>query len=117
MKIIINPGTWAIEGATEANALECVKAFIKDLGADAAMIERLPEREDNGRYGYRLTLDGRSTVVDMPGWPVDRVRFMGRDGQDIWQFPRLYVDGSSWLWKFALYSAALGLFGEDELSD
>jgi hypothetical protein len=40
----------------------------------------------------------------MPGLPVEQVRYMGESGQNIWDFPRLYVDDSSWIWEFALSS-------------
>jgi hypothetical protein len=30
------------------------------------------------------------------------VRYLGIPGQNIWDFPRLFVDGSSWVWKFAI---------------
>jgi hypothetical protein len=45
---------------------------------------------------------GRSIEIQMPGLPVERVRYMGETGQNIWDFPRLYVDDSSWIWQFAL---------------
>jgi len=37
----------------------------------------------------------------MPGLPLDLVRYTGENGQNIWNFPRLYLDDSSWVWKFA----------------
>ena len=46
--------------------------------------------------------DERTIEIQMPGLPVDRVRFLDEDGQNIWDFPRLYVDDSSWVWKYAL---------------
>ena len=38
----------------------------------------------------------------MPGLPLDQVRFVEDEGQDIWKYPRLFVDGKPWLWKYAV---------------
>ena len=40
-------------------------------------------------------------TVDMPGLPLAKVRFTGAKSQDIWTFPRLYVDDSSWVWLYS----------------
>jgi len=47
----------------------------------------------------------------MPGLPLDRVRYIGAPEQNAWRFPRLFVDGNSWLWEFAL-EIARGALGE-----
>ncbi len=39
----------------------------------------------------------------MPGIPLSEVRYV--KGLNAWLFPRLYVDGSSWLWEFAINMA------------
>jgi hypothetical protein len=111
MNIIINPGTREIDGTNEADAKANIETFVEDIGLTGVMAERLDERDHDGRYGYRLTHGEHSTVVDMPGWSIDRVRWMGQS-QDIWQFPRLYVDGSSWVWRFAIGVAGDVLTGE-----
>lgn len=61
------------------------------------------ESEPDGRYPFRVTVNGRSHLVEMPALPLDAVRFLGGAGQNIWDFPRLFVDGSSWVWKYALH--------------
>jgi hypothetical protein len=33
---------------------------------------------------------------------LEKVRYLDSENQDIFNFPRLYVDGSSWVWKYAL---------------
>jgi hypothetical protein len=106
MTIMINPGTGPVEGATVERARSNMDAFTADLraaGIHAGDLQRRPEQDDAGRFAYQLTMDDtRQVTVEMPGLPLDRVRFTGAAGQDIWQFPRLYVDGSSWLWEYAV---------------
>ena len=41
-------------------------------------------------------------MVEMPGLPLEQVRYMGHEGQNARDYPRLYVDGASWLWEFAV---------------
>jgi hypothetical protein len=41
------------------------------------------------------------------------LRFTGAADQNIWDFPRLYVNGSSWVWIYAVGSVADALHGED----
>ena len=38
----------------------------------------------------------------MPGISLEKVRFMGKEDENIWDFPRLYVDDESYVWKYAL---------------
>jgi hypothetical protein len=106
MTIIINPGTGPVEGATEENARANMDAFCADLRENdiiATTISRFPDLDSAGRFGYRLgTGDARVLEVEMPGLPLDQVRYVDSDTQSIWDFPRLYVDGDSWVWMFAL---------------
>lgn len=37
----------------------------------------------------------------MPGLPLDKVRYVKGEKRSILEFPRLYVDGSSWIWYIA----------------
>lgn len=106
MRISINPGSGPVKGATEDNSVACIEAFAADLaeaGLTVVGYKRLPDADDGGRFGWRLRFDdGRTVEIDMPGLPVEQVRFVGAEDQDIWHFPRLYVDGASWVWKYAL---------------
>lgn len=107
MSIIINPGTGPVADATEANAAVNITVFGDDLraaGLDVHGCNRLRDDDyGDGRYAFEVAMaDGRTIEIQMPGLPVERVRFMGEDGQNIWHFPRLYVDGSSMVWEFAL---------------
>ena len=107
MTIIINPGTGPVPGATQENAAAAMVVFCDDLRAQGKTVAAIGERRaagnDDGRFTYDVILaDGETHEIEMPGLPVDQVRYLGTDEQDIWDFPRLYVDGSSWVWCYAL---------------
>jgi len=90
-----------------------MRAFVADLGLKGVRILRVLIKPDDGRYTYRLRLGERKTTVDMPGIPLAEVRFTNH-GDNPWHFPRLYVDGSSWLWCWALSSAGADLTGDED---
>lgn len=100
----INPGSGPVIQATEQNAIDNMTAFVADLkerGIEVHDWDREPAADyGNGRYAFAVLAD-ELVEVQMPGLPLDQVRWLGPD-QDIWQFPRLYVDDSSWIWYFAL---------------
>lgn len=107
--IVINPGSGPVEGVTEQQAVDNLRHFITDLGPDFPRLDwlRYPRLDDGGRYGFLLFTYYRAefnpcAMVEMPGIALEKVRFMKSPGQDIWEFPRLYVDKSSWLWFIAL---------------
>lgn len=121
--IIINPGTGPVEGATLDHAYENMRALLKDCGRPEAKFRRDPETDvEGGRFPFLVTCppDGEEhhkeweVTVDMPGIPLEEVRFLGKKDQNIWHFPRLYVDGSSWVWKFAINSLRARLAPENE---
>jgi hypothetical protein len=58
--------------------------------------------------------DQRTVLIEMPGLPLDEVRYVDDDEQNIWDFPRLYVDGGSVVWCYAVKQASRMLSGEDE---
>ena len=100
------PGTGPGEGGSLEHAKANMDAFaadLRDAGLYATSLTRNEDADEQGRFGYVLTMgDARKLEVEMPGLPLDQVRYVGADGQDIWDFPRLYIDGSSWIWMFAL---------------
>ncbi|MCP3820126.1 hypothetical protein NLX86_19095 [Streptomyces sp. A3M-1-3] len=108
MTIFINPGSGPVAAATAANADACMRQFVADLrDMGVTVVEmRQPGLDDGGRFGYALHSqsrpNGQAIEVEMPGLSVDKVRYTGDDGQNIWDFPRLYVDGDSWIWCYAL---------------
>lgn len=99
MSVIINPGSGPVSGATSVQALANAQVFANEIHA---RLEGPLGTEGDGRWLFRMTRDDRTVEVEMPGLPLDRVRWVDDDDQDIWQFPRLYVDGSSWVWKYAV---------------
>ncbi|MFF9271094.1 hypothetical protein [Streptomyces rochei] len=107
MNVVINPGSGPVNEATEQNATDNMAVFTDDLLQRGIPVTTFTRRTaadyGQGRYAYEVLLnDGTSVEVQMPGLPVDRVRWLGAESQDIWDFPRLYVDDGSWIWYFAL---------------
>ena len=106
-QISINPGSGSVAEATEQNATTNIAAFVDDLterGLNIGEYRRRPEADyGDGRYAFLVYYaDGANLEVQMPGLPLDEVRWLKSEGQDIWQFPRLYVNDGSWIWYFAL---------------
>jgi hypothetical protein len=105
MSITINPGSGPVRGATHAEAVLNIKAFAKDLEGEDG-VTRVDvgdaDAERDGRYVFLVTVDGKKHEVEMPGLPLRQVNYGAEADDDIWDFPRLYVDGSSWVWPFAL---------------
>lgn len=102
MAIIFTPGTGPIDGATFENAEANVREFIRDLNIKHVIdIERRSDLDCDGRFGFVLYFGLETSVaIQMPGLPLEQVRC--RLGDNAWRFPRLYVDGNSWLWPYAL---------------
>jgi len=99
-QVFVNPGTGPVDGAAEGDARKNMKQLIIDAEIPGARIRRKKSLDENGRFGFRVTHAYRIWEVEMPGLPLERVRYM--KGLDPRQFPRLYLDGSSWLWEFAV---------------
>jgi len=117
MTVFINPGSGPVAEATEGHAAGNMAVFADDLRAAGLGVDAFTRQAEadygDGRFAYTLTMaDERTIEIQMPGLPVDRVRFLDEDDQNIWDFPRLYVDDSSWVWKFAL--AVCEPDGDDE---
>lgn len=112
LQLFINPGSGPVEGTTEEHAIENIKHFILDNGVKDVNFVRIPERDyGDGRYAFLLWKDNVCYEIQMPGVSLEKVRYVESEGQNIWNFPRLYVDGSSWIWKFAI---GLSFMREDE---
>lgn len=104
--IIVNPGSGPVAESSEDLAAKNMLVFLDDLRkqfpSEGFHGDEECYGEEDGRFKFRVVRGGREFWVEMPGWPVEEVRYIGADDQNIWDFPRLYVDGSSWVWKFAL---------------
>lgn len=97
--VIINPGTEPVENSDVENAIESVGRLIVDSCQEDVTAGRAPSRDDGGRYGFVLKKEGsdKEIDIDMPGCDPDLMQ----RGEPLVS-PRLYVDGSSWLWQYAI---------------
>lgn len=78
-------------------------AFMEELelkNPPVAVTMQSPQHDGTGRYQFNLHRGIRAIPVDMPGLPLDEVRCT--DTYRPPKCPRMYVDGNSWLWCFAL---------------
>jgi len=121
--VLSNPGNGPVTGTPEL-AHVAISRFVVDLcdpgcqpdGGGPAITGPIGItveaghvfRRDDGRYRFVLSRGDKTCVVDMPGLPIDRVRYFGAE-QNAFDFPRLFVDGSSWLWEFAITMARRAL--------
>src|SRR4029077_1378382 len=85
------------------HAIANIAVFIEELymkDPPVAVTMRARKHDGTGRYQFNLHRGICTVKVDMPGLPLDEVRctkdFMPSG------CPRLYVDGNSWWWCFAL---------------
>lgn len=101
--ILMNPGAEKCKLGTWDQAYENIKRFIEECEIPMHIV-RSDFTPNDGRYSFVLDADEFSynTIIEMPGLPLEQVRYMDEEGQNPFEFPRLYVDGGSWLWKFAL---------------
>lgn len=109
--LVINPGTGPVSNTSEEHAAANIKVYAEDItkknGVVVITINRDKTRDyGEGRFAFQLDIKkgGRKSTLEiqMPGIPIEKVRYLGNPDQDIWQFPRLYVDGSSWVWMYAV---------------
>lgn len=107
--VIINPGAgpaWAWGRGSISSVRRSVRLFVREVacGQTQAKIKvRIGERKDDGRWMVVLAHGRYMCTVSMPGIPYERL-ILGP-----WKSPRLYVDGSSWLWEFAISQARWAL--------
>ena len=112
--LIINPGTDASrETVQEDLARAGLRRYMHDLrtiqGQDVK--EEITESGPSGQYmegywSYTITVDGSEFEVDVAGVPLEKLVWYESGHPDnlggLLDVYRLYVDGSSWAWKFAL---------------
>jgi hypothetical protein len=97
MDVIINPGAGPVLDADTKHAENNMGAFVADVGAEGATFERVPDGDGNGRFAFALRYPTIEFEIDMPGLPLEQVR-----SDDLLRIPRLYVNGSSWFWGYAV---------------
>jgi hypothetical protein len=105
-RVIINPGAGPVSDSTEANAEANMAQFVADSPLSGLTYRRAADLDNGGRYGFLVQRNGEGPAVEvqMPGVPLERVRYMGTDG--CFDLPRLYVNGSSYWWLYGLLDAA-----------
>jgi hypothetical protein len=117
--MLINPGTGPIPDGTMAHAVNNLASFVYEV-CDGHPVRGVratprvdPADDQDGRFSFSVELDlsaeGQPTValdVLMPGLPLEHVNFGTRPDDSVFDFPRLYLNGSSWLWKFAVELAS-----------
>jgi hypothetical protein len=96
--IIINPGTEARRGAVEANAIVVADMLLEDLRLPDGSWKRDASKDDSdGWFHFVFERSDKKVTVDIPGDSPEQVvagvPFESR---------RLYVDGSSWLYGYAI---------------
>lgn len=122
--VMINPGAGSVRETsnTQRNARRNIGALCRDAALIDPKIQIIGKgcREegeyDDGRYNFILKRGFRKIDVAMPGIALKRVRFMNKPGQNIWNFPRLYVDGNSWIWSIAINIVKEALIDHDGVS-
>lgn len=107
-----NPGAGPLAPGSAYDAEKNIRALVEDMKLAGVTIERAEANDGGGRFGYILRLGHRTCEVDIPGIELNRVRWMSQE-QDIWTFPRLWVGGGSWVWKYAI-SCAKDLLTQEE---
>jgi hypothetical protein len=109
----VSPGTGAIDGTVPDEAERNIVALVEECFETPSQIkvERRSALDKDGRYAFDLRRGERSCQVLMPGLPLDEVHYV--TGYNPWNFPRLYVDGSSYLWSFALAPIRRALAQQD----
>lgn len=108
--IVINPGSGPVFKARVTNAEANIKVFADDLRERGIKVlttrRKLKLDYGEGRYAFELKLEHenhkKTIEVQIPGLPIKDVRYLGTEDQNIWHYPRLYVDGSSWVWMYAI---------------
>lgn len=106
--IVINEGAGSVPDAEEANALHNMALFNYELRViDKVTVDTWDRHRDvdgDGRFGFTVKLsNGAERVIRMPGADIEQVRYLDTDYQrHRSDFTRMYVDGSSWFWCYAL---------------
>lgn len=95
MMFIINPGTGDIHGSNWCRARAAALLLAKEAGPGIQV--RSLRTGDRGWFDFEFSRGKRKVEVSVPGVGPERLR-----DPNPWNNVRLYVDGSSWLWKFAV---------------
>ena len=90
--VLVNPGSTFEERPTNCPPDDVAQALAEEAGVK--QFERKPEFDDDaGYFGYVFQAKHGPADVLIPGLPLAKLR----EG-----WVRIYVDGNSWMWKFAV---------------
>lgn len=81
--VYLNPGTGPVDGTTAEHAEANMQAFVQECGADYYDVVG---GENEGRYSFEVGAGERVFEVEMPGLPLDEVRYVGTEDQNIGAF-------------------------------
>lgn len=104
--VLLNPGTGRVHGATKRAAQASLRRLLKEAGVPGAQASPL-QADGGGRYSATLRKGRRRCDVSIPGVSVAALT-----SNDAFP-PRLYVNGSSWWWEYAVESVRESLLGND----
>jgi len=108
---VVNHGSEPISEASLCLAEVAVDRFAQQAAQVHGMRLRgrcrLPEADRHGRFGFVLTFAWAAGQeidheIAMPGVSLDLVEYRAQDRTSCWDFYRLYLNGGSWLWEFAI---------------
>jgi hypothetical protein len=107
----INPGAWAItQRSSIASVRRNARLLIREAVGDSRPVKtHIGERQDGNRWLVKFRLGKRRCVVEMPG--IRHEELAKESGLPV--PPRLYVNGDSWLWKYAVGFVRLTLTGRE----
>jgi hypothetical protein len=110
----LNPGSGPISRrVTMKQALVNMKHLIKDAEVPNATFESDKNAdEDDGRFDFVVRLGKKKVFVSIPGLPLKDVRFDPNNKNCLF-YPRLYINGSSWYWKYAVSQVHFTLTGDE----
>jgi hypothetical protein len=102
--MVVNPGTQAMSETSPKLAKAGIAQFVEDLHPAKIKIKvkRDKKSDNDGWYGFTLKSKHAKISVLMPGLPLEYMRGTKKDTTASWAFQRLYVEGNSWYWNFAL---------------
>lgn len=110
MKIIINPGTEARTEHSFDNAVVVAKHIAGLFKKQVPSLKlQYKSKDDSGWYKFVYTGGLKPVEVDIPGDEPEQVM----KGEPF-ESRRLYVDGSSWLYGYAVSFISDALLGEQD---
>jgi hypothetical protein len=100
---IVGVGTGPVRGGTLLNGSANMQQLVKDLGVDrVAFRPRKSPACGDGRFDFIVERAGVKVEVSMPGLPLASVRVIDPEKENVLEFPRLYVEGNSYYWCWAV---------------